>query len=132
MTATCSPEVCVKVWDRRRESSKYRGVRFRQRVAYGEMGERQMLQERYPEWVDDWQRPPLLTDEELGEAEKSEVDKLDMERLRNWCGMEPDNLAFSRELRERLYGGTRVSTRRQKLRAAAMKAKAEVGVSGQG
>ena len=119
MTATCSPEVCMAVWDRRRMLSLYRGVRFRQSVSQDEIHERKMLQERFPEWVDDWERPPLLTDTELCAAEKIEVDEVDMQKLRDWCAREPDNLTFRHEYMHRLHGGTRDGrlTKRQAMAA---------------
>ena len=57
---TCSPEVCVRMWERRREMSQRRDVVFRQNVIETEMTERKLLQERCPKWVDNWVRPVLL------------------------------------------------------------------------
>jgi hypothetical protein len=81
MAATCAPEQCAAMWDRRREASEGRDVRFRQEAIVQEIEERELLKQRCPEWVDDWVRPALLSKAELRMAGKAELAQVDTETL---------------------------------------------------
>jgi hypothetical protein len=97
MAASCSPEVCVRAWSRRRLAATRRDVIFRQRVIEEEIANREELKERCPEWEDSWEEPMLLPKAQLWKAAAFEAARVNDETLARWLRLDPDNDLFKRQ-----------------------------------
>ena len=104
MTTLCTPEVCVVVWEKRRQSVVRKSIHARQAANAEEVHSRAVLKERFPLWTDDWTPPPTLSGEELRQAAAVEAQALDLADLEHLAAREPDNSALRRELRLRKKG----------------------------
>ena len=102
MTATCLPDICELAWNRRRAASLRRDVVSRQLVIVREIADRKLLLLRFPSWVDEWVRPPVLSDDELHAALATELARVDRKTLEWWVHLNQDNVAFSHELEKRV------------------------------